>query len=72
MEEKQHVQPLQRDRLDGEEVVGDDAARLLTQKLAPRQHTALRRRLDVVTAQDPPDRARRDPEPKKSSPWMRR
>src|SRR3954462_2068242 len=59
-----NVEPLQRDRVDGQEVAGDDSACLLAEKGAPAQLAASRRRLDLVLAQDPPDGARRDPDAK--------
>jgi len=44
LDEEEHVQPLQPDRLDGEEVDGEHALRLGAQKLAPaREPRACRR-----------------------------
>jgi hypothetical protein len=63
LDEEEHVESLQRDRLDGQKIVGDDLARLPAQELAPAELAAPRCRLDPATAQDPPDRARRDPDP---------
>jgi hypothetical protein len=41
LDEEQDVQPLQRDRLDGEEVDREHALRLLAQERSPRQAKAL-------------------------------
>jgi hypothetical protein len=43
LDEEEHVQPLQEDRLDGEEVDRDHAVRLSTQELAPREPGTLAR-----------------------------
>jgi hypothetical protein len=49
----------QRERLDGEEVAGEDAGCLLAQELLPARACAPRRGPKPVGEQDPPDRARR-------------
>src|SRR5205823_7003208 len=59
-DEEEHVEAAQRDRLDGAEVAGEHAGRLLAQELLPARARTPRRRPRAGGEQDPPDRARRD------------
>src|SRR6266498_3741669 len=60
LDEEQHVEPLQEERVDGEEVALEDARRLLAQEIRPARLKALRCRLDPRLPENRPDRARRD------------
>src|SRR5437588_2608005 len=51
-EEEEHVDPLQRERLDGEEVAGEHAGSLLAQERAPRLSCALGCRWNAGTSQN--------------------
>src|SRR6266487_6234776 len=64
LDEKQHVEALQEERVDGEEVALQDARRLSPQELAPVLLEPLRRRLDPRLLQNRPDRARGQLDPK--------
>jgi hypothetical protein len=44
LDEEQDIDPSKGHRLDGEEIGGDQARRLLAQECAPREVTSLRRR----------------------------
>ena len=65
LDEEQDVEPLQEERVDGEEVALENARRLLAEKLGPARLEPPRRGLDPRLLQDRPDRARGelDPEP---------
>src|SRR6266511_2751485 len=65
LDEEQHVEALQEERVDGKEVALQDARRLLAKELRPARLQPPRRRLDPRLLQNRPDRARRqlDPEP---------
>jgi hypothetical protein len=65
LDEEQDVEPLEEERVDGEEVTLEDARRLLAQKRRPARLQPLRCRLDPRLIEDRPDGARRqlDPEP---------
>jgi len=70
LNEEQHMQPAQPDRIDGEEVARDDPGGLLAP--TPGRRGASRRRVKTVSAQHPPDRAGRHRTPnRRISPWMR-
>src|SRR6266545_2631546 len=58
LDEKQHVEAHQEERVDGEEVALQDARRLRPQELAPVLLEPLRRRLDPRLLQNRPDGAR--------------
>src|SRR5919204_5156928 len=66
LDEEEHVQASQPERLDREEVTLHDPSRLLAQELPPAHARASRCGLDAVAAEHVPDAARRqrDPEPK--------
>src|SRR5436190_23742372 len=57
-DEEEHVEATQQDRLDGEEVTGDDAGRLRPRELAPARADATRRRLETSVSEQPPDARR--------------
>src|SRR5712691_4846250 len=57
-DEEQHVEPLEEERVDGEEVALEDAPRLRTQELRPTLLKPFRRRLNPRISQDRPDGAR--------------
>ena len=59
---EEHVEAAEKDRLDREEVTGDDACRLRAQELAPAETGATRRRLQAGASEQPPDARRRDDE----------
>ena len=59
-DEEQHVDPRQRDCLDGQEVAGKHRRRLLAQEPSPAQTVSLRGGRQPVPDQDRPHRARRD------------
>jgi hypothetical protein len=65
LDEKQNVETLQEEGVDGEEVALEDARRLSTEELGAASLKPLRCRLDPRLAQDRPDRPRHelDPEP---------
>ena len=48
LDEEEHVEPLQRDRLDGEEVDGKHALRLCPQESTPREPGSLAGRADAA------------------------
>jgi len=52
LDEEENIEPLQRDRLDGEEVDREHAVRLLAQKRPPGQTRALTGRTDARLAQN--------------------
>jgi hypothetical protein len=56
LEDEQHVQPDQPDGLDGQEVTGEDTSGLDAEELRPRWPAGARRRPEMVSAQDVPDR----------------
>src|SRR5919198_2410155 len=56
-DEKQDIEALQEERVDGEEVALENARRLLAQELGPTCLEPLRRRLDPFLLEDRPDRA---------------
>src|SRR5262249_24655893 len=58
LNEEQHVEALQEERVDGEEVALQDGRRLLAQELRPTRIEPLRCWLDPCLPQDRPDRAR--------------
>ena len=58
-DEEQHVQPLKRHRIDGEEVYGKDALPLGTQELTPRQSAASAGWAELFLAQNLLHRGRR-------------
>jgi len=66
LEEEEDVEAPKPHRVDGEEVALDDAGRLLAQELAPTQRRSSRCGVDAVAAEDVPDRAGREREPKPS------
>jgi hypothetical protein len=57
---EEHVEPLERDGVDGEEVCCEDACRLSAQKLGPARVVSLRRRSDRVARKDVAHARRRD------------
>jgi hypothetical protein len=59
LDEEEHVEAAQRERLDGEEIAGEHARRLLAEEVAPGWARASRRGPETVGKQDAPDRARR-------------
>src|SRR5512133_3121928 len=59
---EQHIQPSQPDGVDGEEVAGEDAGRLLAQERPPGRGRRSRRRVQPVAAQRGADRGCRDPD----------
>jgi hypothetical protein len=65
LDEHQHVQPLGQHRLDGQEVTGDDGARLGGEELPPGRPGPARRGIDAGRGHDLPRRGRGDrmPEP---------
>ena len=70
---EQHIDPAQRDRVQVEEVAGQQALRLATQELPPARVGPAWRRPDPVGGQDPADRAGTHPVPKPiSSPFILR
>jgi hypothetical protein len=58
LDEEQHVEAMQRHRLDGEEVAGEQACRLASQKGRPAHRLPARRGLEPATRDHTPDRAR--------------
>src|SRR5438093_561206 len=64
LDEKEYVEALQEERIDGEEVALQDARRLSPQELAPVVLEPLRRRLDPRLLQNRPDGARGELDPK--------
>src|SRR3989442_10307322 len=62
-DEEQHIQSLEPDRVDREEIDRHQTTRLRSNKLAPRRTTA-RRRSHVSGTQHIPDGCRRDRDPK--------
>src|SRR6266540_1725010 len=64
LDEKEHVEALQEERVDGEEVALQEARRLSPQELAPVLLEPLRRRLDPRLLQNRPDGARGQLDPK--------
>jgi hypothetical protein len=60
LDEEEHVQPLQRDGLDGEEIDRENASRLRPQKGTPRQSGALAGGAESGLPQNRPHRGRRD------------
>ena len=60
LEEEQHVQPLQRDGLDGKEINREHAIGLRPQKGMPRETGALAGRAEARLPQDLPHRRRRN------------
>ena len=66
LDEHQHVQPLEQDRLHHQEVAGDDHVSLGGQELPPGRPGPARRRLDARSMQDLPHRGGGDhmPEPR--------
>jgi hypothetical protein len=61
LNEDQHVDAPEQDRVDGQEVTRDDALRLGGQELFPRRARSARGWLKAGCGQDLPDRRRRDP-----------
>src|SRR6266487_1404100 len=61
--EEQHVEALQEERVDGEEVALEDARRLLAKKLRPARLQTLRCRLDASLFENRPDGGRRQLDP---------
>jgi hypothetical protein len=59
LDEEEHERRRRRDRLNGEEVAGEDSCGLVTEKLSPARPRAPRRRPKSGGQQDAPDRARR-------------
>jgi hypothetical protein len=59
LDEEEHVQPAQPQRLDREEVTLEDPGRLLAQELPPAHALSPGCRLDLVAAEHVPDAARR-------------
>src|SRR4029453_7641980 len=59
LNEEEHVEAAQRERLDGEEVAGEHRLRLLAQELPPARARAPRRGALVVGKKDEPARAGR-------------
>src|SRR4029450_10362180 len=53
LDEEEHVEASERDRLDSEEVTGEHARGLLTEELSPARPGAPRRRPQLVGQQDP-------------------
>ena len=51
-DEKEDVEPTKRDRLEREEVDGENASRLRAEELPPRKAAPLTRRAEIVIAQD--------------------
>jgi hypothetical protein len=71
--EVKHIQPSQTDGLHGEEVRGQQPARLGAQELSPGRAGPSRCRSQTVAAQDPSYRGRRHPHPRlRHSPTIRR
>ena len=60
LDEEEDVVAAEAERLDGEEVAGEDARCLLADELAPARSDPPRRRLESRGEQDPPDAAGRD------------
>jgi hypothetical protein len=60
LDEKEHVEAAQRERLDGQEIAGEHGGRLLAQEPPPARARTPRRRPRAGGEQDAPDRARRD------------
>jgi hypothetical protein len=60
LDEEEHVEAAERERLDGEEIASEHGCGLLAQKLVPAQPRAPRRGRDAVGEQDASNRARRD------------
>jgi hypothetical protein len=72
-DEEEHVEAAQKDRLDREEVTGDDACRLRAQELAPAETGATRRRLQAGASEQPPALVAETMKPSfASSPQIRR
>jgi len=72
LDEEQHVQPPQPDRVDGEEIYGNDTPRLRTQELMPRWPLAPTRWTEMFLAKDLPHRVADTTTPSPfSSPTMR-
>src|SRR6266545_6845924 len=63
LDEKEHIEPAQPDRLDREEVTLEDCRRLLAQELPPAHTRAFGCGLDAVTLEHVPDATRREPDP---------
>ena len=59
-DEEQHIEPLQPEHVDGEEVASHDACGLLAQERRPGATRPPRRRVEPMAAQRHPDRGRRD------------
>jgi hypothetical protein len=57
LDEEEHVEALQEERVDGEEVALEDARRLLTEEVGPGPLEPLGRRLDPFLLEDRPDGA---------------
>src|SRR5947208_16839248 len=55
LDEDQHVQPLEQDRVDGEEVAGEDAVGLLAEELDPAAARAVWRWWHALATGDRPD-----------------
>src|SRR5215831_12207604 len=62
LDEEEHVEAAQRERLDGEEIAGEHAGGLLAQELPPARPRTSRSRRKTVGKEDTPDRARRHTE----------
>src|SRR5439155_13512219 len=60
LDEEEHVDPFEEDRVDGEEVAGQNAAGLGGEKLPPRGARRAGRRVDAGAVQDVPHGAGRD------------
>src|SRR5215470_19497752 len=60
VDEKEHVEPLQEDGVNREEVSGDDRRGVGGKEAAPGERGATWRRGDAVPTQDPANRAGRD------------
>jgi hypothetical protein len=61
LDDEQHIQAPQEDRVDREEVASHDPGGLLAQNRPPARCSASGRRVKTVAAQHPPDRAGRHP-----------
>ncbi len=73
LDEEEHVEPLQRDRLDREEVDGKHALRLRAEKRSPGEPGALARRTEPRALEELTHRGCRDDnaQPPRSSPTIR-
>jgi hypothetical protein len=67
LDEEEHIETTQRDRLDREEVAGEQARRVTAQKRRPAHRVTAWRGLEPGGGKQTPDRAWRDTEPSLSS-----